>query len=59
MKKLLIYEFQLAEIIDALRLASRALNSQSKETAMDRTIIVAKQYAENALAENIDKEVRR
>ncbi len=59
MNKLIIYEYQLKEIADALRLAARTLNSQSKETAIDRTIMVAKQYAENALVQNIDKEVTR
>lgn len=59
MNKLIIYEYQLKEIADALRLAARTLNSQSKETAMDRTIMVAKQYVENALVQNIDKEVTR
>ncbi len=49
MKEVTIYEFQLKEIIDALRMTSNIHNCKNKETCHDRTVNRAKGYAENAL----------
>ena len=57
MKKIIIYEFQLKVIEDALRLTSNLHNSQRGETCFDRQVRQAKKYTENALAGKIDKRV--
>lgn len=56
MEEITIYRFQLEEIYDALRMTANHLDSRKGETAMDRTIRDAEQYAINALAGN--KELR-
>ena len=57
MKEVVIYEHQLKEIIDALRLTSRINKCSKKETCFDRTVMRAKKYAENALEGKIDDRV--
>lgn len=49
MKEIIIYQFQLEEIIEALRMTSNLHKSQLGKTCFDRTVRQAKQYAENAL----------
>ena len=58
MKEIIIYEFQLDEIIDALRMTSNLYDSSKGETCFDRTVRQAKQYAENAKNDNKDITVR-
>jgi len=55
MKKVEIYEFQLKEIQDALRLTANIYKCRKKKTCWDRTVTQAEQYANNALEEKIDK----
>jgi len=59
MKKIEIYEFQAKVIYDALRLSARYHKSKDKETCMDRDIMQALGYIENALKGEIDKRVPR
>ena len=59
MKKIEIYEFQAKAIQDALRIVSRVLNSSTKTTSLDRDIIQAKAYIDNALNGEIDTHVKR
>lgn len=59
MKELKIYAFQAKNIETALRLAIRALESNKKETCMDRDLVQAYEYIKNILAEQPDKEVKR
>lgn len=59
MKEVVIYEFQLKEIIDALRLTANLNGCRTKKTAFDRTVMAAYQFAENALEGNKDKHVTR
>ena len=49
MKEIIIYEFQLREIIDALRLTSNNNNSSEMETCYDRIVTQAYSYALNAM----------
>lgn len=58
MEEITIYKFQLENIADALRMTANHLNSRKGETAMDRSIRDAEQYAKNALAGNKDLIVR-
>jgi hypothetical protein len=58
MKEITIYEYQLKEIIDALRLTSNIYNCQSKETCFDRIVTTAKAYADNALNDKKDEIVK-
>lgn len=59
MKELKIYEFQAKRIEDTLRLAARALESQNKETCLDRDVMQSWEMIKNVLAEDIDKRVIR
>lgn len=58
MEEITIYKFQLETIIDALRMTSNALGCDKQETCLDRHVIQAKRYADNALKGDKDKEVR-
>ena len=57
MKEIIIYEFQLEAIIDALRMTSNLHDSQKGETCFDRTVRQSYEFAKNALAGEKDKEV--
>ena len=58
MKEITIYEFQLEEIKDALRIAANIHKSRTNpESCFDRMVVRAEKYAENALEGNIDIEV--
>lgn len=59
MKKIELYEFQAKTILNALRLASKALDSTWKETCADRDIMQALGFIENAINGEIDKRVPR
>ena len=59
MKEVIIYEYQLKEIIDALRLSANINGCWTKETAYCRTVMQAYQFAENALNGEKDKRVSR
>lgn len=58
MKKIVIYEFQLQTIIDALRLTSNMNNSSKGETSYDRQVRQAYEYAKNALKGDKDTRVK-
>lgn len=58
MEEIVIYKFQLEEIIEALRMTSNLHDSQKGETCFDRTIRQAKKYAENALEGKKDERVK-
>jgi len=58
MKEIVIYEFQLKEIIGALRMTSNINNCESGKTCFDRTIKQAKKFAENALNGKKDETVK-
>lgn len=58
MKEITIYEFQLKEIIDALRMTLNLRNSQKGETCFDRTVRQSYEFAKNALAGEKDIEVK-
>lgn len=58
MKEIIIYEFQLKNIIDALRITSNIHNSSKGETSHDRQVRQALEQAKNALAGEKDKEVK-
>lgn len=59
MDKIELYEFQAEQIHNTLRLVSNLLDSKSKKTSLDRDIIQAKAFIENALKGDIDKRVTR
>ena len=55
MKEIIIYEFQLKEIIEALRITKRITKEKKlPETAYDRIVNNAFQYAQNALENKKD-----
>ena len=58
MKQLTIYEFQAKSIENALRLCSNVLNSQSKETCLDRQVIQALKFIRNSIAGTPEKQVK-
>ena len=49
MKEIVIYEFQLKAIAEALRVTSNIHNCSKGVTCHDRMVRKAKQYADNAL----------
>lgn len=57
MKEIVIYEFQLKTIIEALRITSNIHKSHKGETCHDRQVRQAYQYAQNALNGEKDIEV--
>ena len=59
MKELKIYEFQAQDIEDCLRLVARRLNSETKETCLDRDVMQCWQMIKNVLSANIDQDVPR
>lgn len=58
MKEVIIYEFQLESICNALRVVANAYDCRENETCLDRMVTQAEQYAINALAGEKDKRVR-
>ena len=61
MKKIIIYEYQLKDIQDALRLTINIFveDKETPASCFDRKVIQAKKFAENALEGNPDKQVLR
>jgi len=57
MEEIIIYKFQLENIIEALRITSNIHNCNKLETSHDRQVRSALQYAKNALEGNIKTEV--
>lgn len=57
MKEIIIYEFQLNEIINALRMTSNIHNCSAKETCHDRVVTKAMKMAQNALDGKKDEHV--
>lgn len=49
MNKVEIYEWQLKNIQDCLRIVSRVLDSSKKVTSLDRDIVQSQEYVKNAL----------
>lgn len=58
MEEIVIYKFQLENILEALRITSNIHNSSNGETCHDRQVRDAYQYAKNALAGKKDVQVR-
>lgn len=58
MKEITIYEFQLREIVEALRVTSNIHKCSSLTTCHDRMVTQAYQFAKNALDGNKDLIVR-
>lgn len=58
MKEIIIYEFQLKKIIEALRITSLIHNSNSGITCHDRLVRQGLQFAQNALEDKRDEEVK-
>jgi len=59
MKELKIYEFQAKQIEDTLRTVQRLMESEKRETCIDRDIMVSWQMIKNIIAEKPDERVRR
>lgn len=57
MKEVIIYEFQLKAIIEALRITSNIHDCNQGITCYDRQVRQAYEFAKNALEGNKDKEV--
>jgi len=55
MKEIIIYEYQLKVISDALRLTANIHKSREGITAFDRQVKQAEQFANNALEGKRDK----
>lgn len=58
MKEIVIYEFQLKKILEALRITSLIHNSSEGTTCHDRQVRQALQFAKNALEDKKDEEVK-
>ena len=54
---IVIYKFQLENILEALRITSNIHNSKKGKTCHDRQVRVAYQYAQNALNGESNKQV--
>lgn len=59
MDKLVIYRFQAKQIEDTFRLVNNVLESQKKETSLDRDVIQSWQMIKNVLSGKIDEHVSR
>lgn len=57
MKEIIIYEYQLKNIIEALRMTSNIHNCYEGKTCHDRTVRQAYEQAKNAMVGDRDKEV--
>ena len=57
MKEIIIYEFQLETIIEALRITSKIHKSSEGKTCHDRQVRQAYEYAKNAIKGEKDIEV--
>lgn len=55
MEEITIYKFQLEAIKEALRVTANSYRMRKKETALDRMVTQAEQYAKNALKGEKDK----
>lgn len=58
MKEIVIYEFQLQSIYEALRVIANAYDCRKNDTCAHRMVTQAEQYALNALKGEKDKRVR-
>ncbi len=58
MKEIIIYEFQLETIVEALRLTVKYNDSTKGKTCYDRQVRQAYEFAKNALAGNKDVVVK-
>lgn len=63
MDEIIIYEYQLKAILNALRITANIHESRNpkkeRKTCHDRDVVQAEQFAKNALEGNYKKEVRR
>lgn len=59
MEELTIFEFQAKEIQDTLRQVANILKSHSRETAVDRSIMVSAEMLENIINKDHKKVVKR
>lgn len=57
MEEIKIYKFQLESILEALRLTANLHQSRKGQTAFDRRVRQAEQFAKNALNGDKDKRV--
>lgn len=57
MKEIIIYEYQLKVINEALRLTANIHKSWNGKTCFDRQVRQAKKFAENALEDKRDEHV--
>ena len=58
MEEITIYKFQLETILNALRLTANYNHSREGKTCYDRQVRQAEKYAENALKNEKEKEVK-
>lgn len=58
MKEVVIYEFQLKIILDALRLTANLHDSRQGKTCFDRQVRQAEKYAKNALNDKKEEYVK-
>lgn len=59
MKELKIYEFQAKQIEDTFRMVANILKSRTKETCLDRDVMVSYKMIQNVLEGKIDEHVER
>ncbi len=57
MEEIIIYKYQLKEIIDALRITSNIHNSSERKTSHDRSVTKSLEIARNCLNGEKDKEL--
>jgi hypothetical protein len=57
-EKVVMYKFQLENVKEALRVTANTYGCRKKITCHDRMVTQAEQYTKNALANEIDKEVK-
>lgn len=58
MEKLEIYRFQAEDIEDTLRMVANVLESNKKETCLDRNVIQSLERMRNVLKGEIDTQVK-
>ena len=58
MEEITIYKFQLETILDALRLTANNYDCRRGKTCYDRIVRQAEQFAQNALNNEMDKNVK-
>lgn len=59
MEEIVIYEFQLETIKNALRLTANIYDCRGKKTCFDREVMQSIAFVDNALSGEKDKEVLR